>query len=79
MFYRIELVSYTSDEICNAFNFYVIKHSLASDKCVGIYSDGAASMVSRHCGVAKRIQQVVNFDLLITHCIIQTTFIHKIK
>ena len=29
----------------------------------------AASMVGRHCGV-KRIQQAVNSDLLITHCII---------
>ncbi|GFQ96310.1 zinc finger MYM-type protein 6 [Trichonephila clavata] len=67
----IELVSYTtSDEIFKALNSYVIKHSLEWKNCVGVCSDGAASMAGRHCGVTKRIQQAANSDLLITHCII---------
>lgn len=64
----IELVSYTtSDEIFNALNSYIIKHSLEWKNCVGVCTDGAASMVGRYSGVTKRIQQAANSDLLMTH------------
>ncbi|XP_071053656.1 zinc finger MYM-type protein 6-like [Onthophagus taurus] len=67
----IELVSYTtSSEIFNALNAYIIKHSLEWKNCIGVCTDGAASMIGKHCGVTKRIQEVANSDFLITHYII---------
>lgn len=70
------MVLYTrSDETLNALNSYVIKYILEWKNCAGVCTDRAANKDCRYCGITKRIQQVANSDLLITHCIIHRQYL----
>lgn len=62
----------TTDEIFKTMNNYMISKNISWATCIGICTDGAASMTGIHSGVVYRVKKVAHKHLISTHC-----FIHR--
>ncbi|KAE9540093.1 hypothetical protein AGLY_005345 [Aphis glycines] len=62
----------TADEIFKTMNNYMISKNINWASCIGICTDGAASMTGIHSGVVSRVKEVAHAHLISTHC-----FIHR--
>jgi len=62
----------TADEIFKTMNSYMISKNINWASCIGICTDGAASMTGIHSGVVSRVKEVAHAHLISTHC-----FIHR--
>ena len=60
----------TSFEIFKALDSYFLEHEIEWKKCIGICTDGAASMTSHRAGVVAKVKNVSHPGILSTHCII---------
>lgn len=60
----------TGSEIFRSLNEYFYEHGIDWENCVGICTDGAASMTGCRAGVVARIKEVGHKEMLSTHCII---------
>lgn len=67
--FSCELLHTTADDIFNALNDFLNKHSVAWTKCVGISTDGAKSMAGNKTGLQARIKAVAP-EMKWTHCCI---------
>lgn len=69
----LELKSFTtSAEIFDAINNYLCCKEIPWKKCIGLCTDGAASMTGKHSGVLAKIRSVASENMIFTHC-----FIHR--
>ena len=48
-------------------------------KCIGICTDGAASMTGHRSGVVAKVRNVCHPDIVSTHCIIHREYCVAIK
>jgi hypothetical protein len=60
----------TSSEIFSALDEYFQAQGLDWSKCVGVCTDGAASMTGHRSGVVAKIKDVAHPEILSTHCMI---------
>lgn len=59
----------TGEEVFKALDKFFSQSGLSWDCCIGICTDGAASMTGKHSGVVARVKQVMP-DIRATHCMI---------
>lgn len=62
----------TADEIFKTMNSYMISKNINWASCIGICTDGAASMTGIHSGLVSHVKKVAHAHLISTHC-----FIHR--
>ena len=60
----------TGSEIFRLLNTYFSEKDINWANCVGVCSDGAASMTGYRSGVVPKIKEVAHKEMLFTHCII---------
>ena len=60
----------TGSEIFRLLNTYFSEKDINWANCVGVCTDGAASMTGYRSGVVSKIKEVAHKEMLFTHCII---------
>ena len=60
----------TGSEIFRLLSTYFSEKDINWANCVGVCSDGAASMTGYHSGVVAKIKEVAHKEMLFAHCII---------
>ena len=60
----------TGSEIFRLLNTYFSEKDINWANCIGVCSDGAASMTGYRSGVVAKIKEVAHKEMLFTHCII---------
>ena len=60
----------TGSEIYRLLNTYFSEKDINWENCVGVCTDGAASMTGYRSGVLAKIKEVAHKEMLFTHCII---------
>ena len=60
----------TRFEIFKALDTYFLEHEIERKKCIGICTDGAASITGHRAGVVAKVKDISHQDIMSTHCII---------
>jgi hypothetical protein len=61
----------TSSEIVEILNGFIEERGLEWKNCVGVCTDGAASLTGRHSGLVTKIKDMAGNDILSPHCYIR--------
>ena len=68
--YIVFLGRTTGSEIFRLLNMYFNEKDINWANCVGVRTDGAASITGYRSGVVAKIKEVAHKEMLLTHCII---------